>query len=441
MSKKAVVRIISFAICVSLVGFGFFFKEREKTKKYEIIAENEYYSGISSLSSSLSDITTTLNKVVYIKSGGDLSELSAKLYAQGEVAKDALAKLSGNQNNDTVNKFLSQVGNYAMWVSKSGAENDSIGTKERENLIKLYNTSKRISEAVDSTHISFENKNEFTQTLEEKVEKNKDNEDLATYLSDLEEDLSDYPTLIYDGPFSDHILTKEPLMVKNAPEKSKEYCRKRAENILGFGEGSLKYDGEEDGKIPCFRFSNNNVTVSMSRKGGYVVYMRKNRDVAENKITAKTAINLAKEFMKRLDVTNMTESYYYTDEGVCVINFAYKEGDTICYTDLVKVGVATDTGEIMLLETKGYLTNHTNRSFDSLKHSQKSAQRTLNDNLRVKSTGLALIPTDGGGEKRCFEFLCDTTLGQEVIVFVNPTTLETENILILQKSDAGTLTR
>jgi hypothetical protein len=45
----------------------------------------------------------------------------------------------------------------------------------------------------------------------------------------------------------------------------------------------------------------------------------------------------------------MKESYYINQGGVLTINFAYMDGDFVCYPDLIKVGVAMDDGEIVSL--------------------------------------------------------------------------------------------
>ena len=54
---------------------------------------------------------------------------------------------------------------------------------------------------------------------------------------------------------------------------------------------------------------------------------------------------------------------------------------------------------------------------------------------------MALIPTDGGGEARCYEFVCEAEDGQEILVYINAVNLDEEDILILLKSDGGTLTK
>ena len=64
----------------------------------------------------------------------------------------------------------------------------------------------------------------------------------------------------------------------------------------------------------------------------------------------------------------------------------------------------------------------------------------MNKKLKIRKTELTLIPTDAGGEVRCYEFLCETEDGQEILIYINAVTGE-ERILILLKSDGGTLAK
>ncbi len=442
IKRRTAVKIVSFAFAFSVLGFGYFIRERQISKRYKLMVENEYIQSLNSLNSSVDDITETLNKAVYIRNGTDLLSLSTKLYAEGEIAKEQLANLpNGDKNSGNLYKFLSQVGNYAMSLSKSAIADQELKDEETEKLFSLLDTAKKVSNAVKNTNLSYDNLEDFSRLIDEKIKKTVDTESLATSLDNLEEDLSDYPTLIYDGPFSDHLLTKESVMLKNQKSYSKKECKEKAEKTFGLKENSLEFDGMESGKIECYRFKNDNITVSVSKLGCYIVYMRKNRMVTESRISNNNAVDYAKEFMHKLGVENMVENYYYADEGVCVINFNYLDGQTFCYTDLIKVGVALDTGEIMLFESRGYINNHTERAFETPQYSEEEARGRVSKFLNIKSSSIALIPTDSGGEVRCYEFLCDTSDGQEILVYIDLKTLDTKDILILTKSDAGTLVK
>ena len=93
-----------------------------------------------------------------------------------------------------------------------------------------------------------------------------------------------------------------------------------------------------------------------------------------------------------------------------------------------------DTGEIMLLETSGYLTNHTERAFHAPVFNSDEAMGKISSDLEVQEVSIALIPTDAGGEVRCYEFLCAGYDGREILVYINVLTLDEEQIYILLKS-------
>ncbi len=441
MKKRTLIRVISYALAVCLSGFGFFYAEKQMSKKLRLEIENNEIKNLNALEESMNNITETLNKAVYLKGGSDLQKLSLKLFTEGEIAKDALSNLpSGKNGSETLNKFLSQVGNYSVSLSRTASENNEISDQDSDKLEQLYETSKKINKVISETNKSYDNLDDFSKIIGEKIDKKVNVKTLATSLDGLEEDLVDYPTLIYDGPFSDHILKKEPIMIKDAKAYNKSYCKQRAENIFDI-KNPLKFEKNQNGKIECYRFSNGDVTVSVSKQGGYIVYMRNSRDVDFAKITNDTAVAKAKEFMAKIGLNNMSETYYYSDEGVCVINFAYKDGETLCYTDLIKVGIALDTGEVMLFESSGYLSNHKERNFEKITKTVDEAKRKLSKKLNVISSKICLIPTDSAGEQRCFEFLCENKEKQQILVYIDTENLETADILLIEKSAAGTVVK
>ena len=51
-----------------------------------------------------------------------------------------------------------------------------------------------------------------------------------------------------------------------------------------------------------------------------------------------------------------------------------------------------------------------------------------------------MIPSNAREPLLCYEFLCDTDQDDEILVYVNAHTLAEEELLILLKTDGGTLT-
>ena len=441
VKKQTFIKVISFLSVAILVVCGFALKERNKSLKYRLLIENQYSRAFEQLNSSLNNISMAIEKTVYVSSAKKMSSLSAEIFGEAELAKTALSELpTGDSNLSTIYRFLSQTGNYALSVAKNITSENAVSDKQREELKVLRNTAKTVTEVINNSGIEYNTPEQWAIEVENRLNDIVSEQGLASSLTRLEEDLSDYPTLIYDGPYSDHILEKEPLMTTGAREYTQQEALTVAQQTVGEN-NALRFEDMQSGKIECYRFADNNVNVTVSVHGGYLVYMRKNRAVGESLLSYDQALSKAKSFLKNMQINNMIDTYFYTDNGVCVINFAYLDGQTICYTDLVKVGVAMDTGEIMMLETAGYLTNHTDRAFKTPEFTSEQAIEKIASDLDVSEVAIALIPTDAGGEVRCYEFLCRGEEDREILVYINVQTLEEEQIYILLKTDGGVLVK
>ena len=181
------------------------------------------------------------------------------------------------------------------------------------------------------------------------------------------------------------------------------------------------------------------IGISISKKGGHVVLLNSNRDVEEEKISEQEAVTKGKKFLTSKGFPNMEETYYMKQDGFITINYAYMQGDVVIYADLIKVKVAQDNGEVIGLETTGYLNNHYERQIPTRKISLENARQQISANAQITSEGLAMIPTEWKTEKFCYEFkgkLEDI----DFIAYINAETGEEEDILIITNTEKGTLT-
>ncbi|MBR2447461.1 MAG: germination protein YpeB, partial [Clostridia bacterium] len=308
-----------------------------------------------------------------------------------------------------------------------------------ENITTLCETAKKVAKIVNTATVSYDNLDYWASEIENKIDSTVD-DSLSAFLEKTEGEFVDYPTLVYDGPYSDHLLESESAMLEDADTISEDEAKTIACQFSGCEDRELELISEEKGKIESFRFSNGKTNITVSKNGGFVVYMRKETTAKEHIITYKQALLKAKRFLQQNGLESFIETYYFTDEGVCVINFAYLDGQTICYTDLIKVGVAMDSGEIVLYEAAGFISNHKPRAFETATTTEKQAAEKLSHELKIIKASIALIPTKSGGEARCYEFLC-TDGETEVLVYINLLNLRQEEVLILLKGDGGTLAK
>ena len=441
MKKRNIARIISFLTAVILVLTVTLFKYVKKADYYKVQTQNIYSGALNELNSSLDNISATLYKARFITSAESLSGIASTLLTEAELSKSALANLPQSYRLETLNRFLSQVGNYALAVSKKLANGGAPESEDVKNLESLSRTAIKISNLIKNTQITHDNADYWASELDEKVKETAEISSLADSLGEIEEEISDMPSLIYDGPYSDHILEKAPEMMKGTMEVDEKEAHSVAAKTALCNLSDLKFDGVVDGKIPSYRFTGENVTVTVSKMGGYAVFMRKENETGGTNLSYTQARSKARRYLEMQGLTSLKETYFFTNEGVCVVNFAFLDGETICYTDLIKVGVAMDSGEVVLYEAAGYLSNHKDRAFNTPIHTKEEAEKVISRNLTVKSTALALIPTNALNEVRCYEFSCISPDDREVLVYINALSLKEEEILILLKTDGGTLVK
>jgi germination protein YpeB len=157
-------------------------------------------------------------------------------------------------------------------------------------------------------------------------------------------------------------------------------------------------------------------------------------------ISPTRAVELAKKFLEQNGYKNMVSTYSMRYDNVSVINFAYSEKDVVIYTDLIKVKVALDNGEIVGYEAEGYLKAHHRRNLPEPKLTADQAEERISMRLEIgREPRLALIPLENKDEVLCYEFQ-GTFGGDDFLVYINALTGKEERILKLLRSENGTLT-
>ena len=420
----------------------------QKQREYRQASENSYNMAFSELVDYVQNVETYLAKSLISSTPEHGAETLTHLWREANLAQTYLSRLPiESQELENTEKFLNQVSDYSYSLSRKNIYNESLSDEDLNNLKELHgysvdleNTLNQLSEDLNSGRFEW---GELTKKGTVAFAQQVDNISKESF-SNLEENFHEYSGLIYDGAFSEHLTSSEPkgltgddIDENKAQEVAKEFVgqdKVKEINSLGFAENAT---------IPVYDFSittNNDETVniSISKKGGHVVNMNSNRDINIEVITQEEANSKALEFLNSRGFPNMEETYYLKQDGIVTINYAYKQDDVIMYPDLIKVKVALDNGEILGVETTGYLNNHTERNLDNIKITEEEARKDLNDDLEITSSGMAVIPTEWKSEILCYEFKGKVE-DKEFLVYINAENGREEDILIITNTPNGTL--
>ena len=412
-------------------------------------SQNTYNMAFYEVVDYVQNVETYLAKSLISSTPEHGAETLTNVWREANLAQAYLSQLPiESQELANTEKFLNQVSDYSYSLSRKNIYNESLSDEDLKNLkdlhkysIELENTLNQLSDDINSGRIKWDElTNKGTTAFAQQVSTSS-----MDGFSNLEENFHQYSGLIYDGAFSEHLtngekkgLTGDDIDEDIAKQKAIDFIGKdNVQNIesLGFSENAT---------IPEYNFSvktnsENSISISISKKGGHIVYMNSNRDVNSEIISQEEANIKGKEFLNNHGFMNMKETYYLKQDGIVTINYAYVQNDVVVYSDLIKVKVALDNGEVLGIETTGYLNNNTQRDTSNVKISKESAKKTLNKNLQIASEGLAIIPTEFQTEILCYEFKGKVD-DKEFLVYINAENGREEDILIITNTPNGTLT-
>ena len=441
LSVRAKARIVLYLSAVILVLGIFSIVQTVKANKYEREAMITRQMALISLDEYLNNISTNLEKTIYANTPAMLSRLSTEMWREASSAKNSLSMLpTGESSLDKTYKFLSQIGEFVMSLQRKTANGEELTDNERKQLRQLYDYCNSLNEQVQKMCYELENGNfSFESTNGTLLKRDNNISTISGSFDDVEQSISDLPSLIYDGPFSDHIEQGEAKYIKGLEEIKKDKGLEIAKTVCS--DTDLKYSSDENGNIPCYIYQSENCTVAITKLGGKPLYMLSSEYVGETSYKYEDALKNALSYLKKIGFTELKESYYFIDDGVCTINFSAIQDDIILYPDLIKVSVSLENGKILSFDATGYVSNHTEREIPEYKISLVNAREKVNKELTIIDSRVCVIPTEWKTEQYCYEFHCKTTNDQELLVYIDSVTGQEDNILILLYSDNGVLTK
>ena len=446
--KKNYMYGVAIILIIALVVLGIMlYKEKNQ---YTIATENNYNFAFYQVVDYVKDVENYLAKAMISSSSEHAAETLMHVWREANLALSYMTQLpiSSNELLNT-DKFLNQVSDYSFTLATKSIEGEDLTQEELDNLKELYDYSVDLSDILEqlsadmsSGRISWK---ELTEDVDTAFAQQVDNLS-ATSFSNIDKNFGEYEGLIYDGAYSEHMESAEKKGLVGE-EITEEQAKEKAISFIG--EDRLEKieltSLVENGNIVVYDFmatlkNEGILTIAISKKGGHIVVANHNRDVQEEKLSQDEANEIGQKFLESIGIPNMKATYYLKEGGAVTINYAYVQDDVTIYADLIKLKVALDNGEILGIETTGYLNNHTERNIEEPTITMDEAKDSLNQKLEITSSGLAIIPTEWKTEVFCYEFkgkIYDT----DFLVYINANTGKEENILVIIETPNGILTQ
>ena len=453
MNRKHIIApsILSLVLLVSII-WGY--NQNQAKMKYELALENNYQRLFFDVKKHVENVQVNLSKALVADSKERNIILFSQIMNEAYFAQDKLGQMPITHGESAkTEKFLTQAADYSSFLIQKHLEGEDITDEQRKALNGLQDNAAEFNKELEGLHATMMESDfligEASSRQGKKIQQ-ANSKVFQTSLVNVDEQMAKSAELIYDGPYADQMVNKKPVGLGDKVVKTQE-AEKIAKEFYGKDkvvEMEQFEVGEDIGdvKIPAYTFhvyENNQQKdfssyMSVSQKGGNVIWMVNPRPVDGANLSVKTAEKKALEYLKAKGFDSMEPNYSLRNDGTVLFNFAYKENDVTIYPDLIKVKVALDTGEIVGFDASPYYMNHQERNFDGAKIDEAEARSRVKINFDIDSIRLAVIPK-GMEEVLCYEFKGKYN-DADFIIYINALDGREEDILQIIKNDNGTLT-
>ncbi|MFA7466740.1 MAG: germination protein YpeB [Desulfotomaculaceae bacterium] len=443
-------------LVLALVAGYWGYWQHTENRQLRVAIGNNYQRAFYNLSDHVQNAEVMLGKSLVSADPMQSQKLYEQIWEQSNQALDSLGQLPvGDALLGRTAKFITQLGDYTRTLSEQVAMGKTTSPEQWETLNQLYNQASSLNSELGKIHsATIDGSFSFSElAANSSYRLAREGRMLASgNFQTIDRQMQKYPTLIYDGPFSDHMeqgkargVTGADISQARAKAVAMKYIvPEENEDIIARVTGSV------DGSIPAYRVEMTRrnggkvigeaAVADVSKKGGHLIWMLNPRNIASSELNLDEARQQAAAYLKKQGYSPMKESYYQRNDNTITFNFAHLQDEVIIYPDLVKVIVALDNGNVVGIDARSYLMSHQNRNLPQPKLTETQAREMVGDRLHIEERGrLALIPIGPDKEQLTWEF--KGTLDQDTyLVYINAMTGSEVNLLRLIQNQDGALT-
>ena len=252
-------------------------------------------------------------------------------------------------------------------------------------------------------------------------------------LSSMQETGVDYPTLIYDGPFSDSVLNKEAVGLTGEEWNIEQVSNMLEEVFKDYIFKRIDYKEESTCKIATFNFNmtlenGHEFYLQVAKKGGVILNISSYQKSTKDNLDLEACNKKAEEFAEMLEFENMKAVWSTKINNIAYINLTTVVNDTVIYPEMIKVKISAENGEIIGWEALTYAYNKKDRTTLRPTITASQARKNVSNRLVIEEGRKTLIPLEYNRELLCYEFRC-TYNNYTYYVYINADTGIEENVL------------
>ena len=354
------------------------------------------------------------------------------LQTQGALSNLALLPL-GQETVSATLKFINQAGDFASTLSVRLGNGGEMTPEDYAALERLSETAAAFSVRMGRLLDRYEGGEAVFDISEDGTGEES--------LYPITGPATDYPALLYDGPFSDGRTDGEFKLLAGMAQVDEAAARQALIAFVGQQAADVRFTGESEIPVDCYeyalRLGDYSLSAGVTRAGGQLLYLLCDSAVEDVNLTDRQAVDAARAFLLSRGYGEMEMSYSSRFGGIMTVNFAAVQNGVVLYPDLVKVQVSMADGAIIGLEAANYLMNHVPRALELPALTEQDAAQRIGGALTPVATRLCVIP-ENTSEYLCYEVTA-TSGSDTFLVYIDAMSGIERRLMQVISDDNGSL--
>ena len=436
--------ILITSIVVLIIALGAtliaFFQLKKTDKQSNKTLESVYSSSYYSMVDSVNNLQVSADKFETVTTSNAQRDLLRDMEQDCAYIVAGLSVLPIDaENSNAAIKFFNQVSGMCEAYIEKIDKGESLSS-EQLLLVDKAEYALSIIKSKLNTHNDMVRKGDY-EFISVGVFNDEGVTQFANSIGSLTADEVDYPTMIFDGPFSDSLESKN-IRGLSESEITLEQAQEYLKNVVYQGqEVNIEYKNETLGDFSTYDFkvekNEKEFTAQVTKRQGVLLTLLGYAESGEASISSEKAQELAIKFADNAGFGILTTTWLEVDGNVAYINLAPTQEGVILYPDLVKVKVDMFSQEIIGFEAKNYAFNHIERKF-STSITLQEAEKKLGYDYIVLNTRKAIIALENDIEVCVYEFACER-IGGLFYYYIDANTGELVKILKVVDSNGTPL--
>lgn len=416
-------------------GYGI---TQSQALNYKDGLENVYQSNFYSLLDSVNNLENKLSKSLNASSSTYKRKTLLEASKNASEAEIAVASLPLSQSDiQDLIKMVNQISGFTSTLADK-LVSSTLSNEEIETLNDVYDSVSNLKTQL----------NEFARRLDRgysiidgSLNVDSESNEFSRTLNSFKSVDVEYPTMIYDGPFSDSVVNSEVKGLKGN-KVSKSQALKNVEKYFK-NANSVEYESETTGRFETYNFRVQNseeeiLFVQVTQIEGNILTISGAGEDGSQTIDKDKAKQIGLDFARENGIEEGEVVWSDIIANDIYFNIAPTSNGIILYPDLVKVKVNLVSGTVVGYDATSYFTNHTERKLSKGDLSYNSVSGKIPSTFELIQHRIVLSPLDYNKEVVCMEIEAEEG-GTTYYFYFNVENGDMENILKVIKTDNGNL--